>query len=154
MNDLDVLDSNIKTPGGVEVHYKKCGKLKCRCSRGKHLHLAYCYRYMKYENGKYRRKRKYIDKSTYFKIKEGLRIYRSEYSDVIQTYRSFRTDWLKQCAFEVTPRVLGHTNLAFFISDVIKKPAQVKSKGRSSHIKTNTYPLLKDTQHLTSIHCL
>jgi len=79
MDDLEVMDSFIKTPGGIEKQKKKCGKPNCRCAKGNHLHKAYCYRYWKFENGKYIRKRRYLDKKMYIRIGKALQRYKTRY---------------------------------------------------------------------------
>lgn len=94
MDDLEVLDSYIKTPGGVEKQKKKCGKANCRCAKGTHLHRAYCYRYWRFENGKYIRKRKYLDKKMYIRIGKALARYKTRFPNTAYEIHRNRTGFV------------------------------------------------------------
>lgn len=120
MNDMQILDSYIKTPGGVEKQKKKCGKPNCRCAKGTHLHRAYCYRYWKFESGRYFRKRKYIDKETYIKLKEVLRVYKTRFSHVVREYHLNRVGMLEFYCNGIKPDVKMMNKMAVPMDNLLK----------------------------------
>lgn len=95
MNDIDILDSFIKSPGGVEKQKKKCGKSNCRCAKGTHLHKAYCYRFWKFENGSYTRKRVYLDKNMFIRIEKAINRYKTRHPNTVHEYYLNRQGFLE-----------------------------------------------------------
>lgn len=72
MKDIKLVDSVIKTPGYIGSQMVKCGKPKCKCSRGE-LHGPYFYyRYWKLYHKVWVQKKTYVTKKQAQKIEKAL----------------------------------------------------------------------------------
>ena len=91
MNDLKLLDSAMKTPGGIESRFVKCGKPGCKCAKGK-LHGPYFYyRYWKLSHKVWVQKKRYVTCEQAERLSKAIK----NYKEVIRFagedhYRKFR----------------------------------------------------------------
>lgn len=77
MNDLKLLDSAMKTPGYITSQMVKCGKDRCKCSRGE-LHGPYFYyRYWKLYHRTWIQKKKYVTEARADKLTKALEEYKN-----------------------------------------------------------------------------
>ncbi len=91
MNDLKLLDSAMKTPGGIESQMIKCGNPRCKCSKSK-LHGPYFYyRYWKLYHKTWIQKKKYVTKAQAEKLAKAISSYKETllYADE-NPYRAMR----------------------------------------------------------------
>ncbi len=74
-NNSENLLPKISLKGSVQIEWKRCGRPRCRCAKGKHLHGPYYYLRCRV-NGKQRRT--YIRKKDLEKTLLAVELYRSE----------------------------------------------------------------------------
>ena len=75
MKDIKLVDSLIKTPGFIEQRMVKCGKARCRCSRGELHGPYYYYRYWKLHHKVWIQKKKYVTQAQARKLEKAIQNY-------------------------------------------------------------------------------
>jgi hypothetical protein len=91
MKDIEILDSAMKTPGWIESTMVKCGKKRCKCTKGE-LHGPYFYyRYWKLYHKAWIQKKRYVTKIEAEKLAKAIK----KYGDLISyscenPYRAIR----------------------------------------------------------------
>lgn len=76
MRDIRIVDSAMKTPGFIESQMVKCGKDRCKCSRGELHGLYFYYRYWKLHHKVWIQKKKYISKAEAEKLTKAINSYK------------------------------------------------------------------------------
>ena len=122
MRDTDILESFTKSVGFVIEQMVKCGKKTCKCAIDPSQRHGpyYYYRFWKFENGKYVRKKIYIDFKTYEKLRDAIEIYKLVIAGPQGGYKADRQSVTKALLNQTPFNKAALKNFEFKVSDVFK----------------------------------
>ena len=122
MTDTDILESLTKSVGFVMEQMVKCGKKTCKCAIDPSQRHGpyYYYRFWKFENGKYVRKKMYIDFKTYEKLGDAIEIYRGLIAGSQGSYKIDRNRVIEALLNRTPFNKEALKNFEFKVSDVFK----------------------------------